>query len=86
MSGIATKWACAKATAPDARVGAAVQVGRGWSGFELAFSAGDLTGDGRADLVGKRADGAVFAYANNGGRWGAARQVLSGAQHYTLMA
>lgn len=71
---------------PDARVGAAVQVGRGWSGFELAFSAGDLTGDGRADLVGKRADGAVFAYANNGGRWGAARQVLSGGQHYTLMA
>ncbi|MGA4506991.1 FG-GAP repeat domain-containing protein [Propionibacteriaceae bacterium G1746] len=62
------------------------QVGRGWTGFTLAFSPGDLSGDGRGDLVGQRDDGAVFAYTNRVGSWSGARQILTGAQGYVLMA
>lgn len=69
-----------------ASIASGKKVGQGWQGFVLAFSPGDLSGDRRGDLVGKRGDGEVFTYANNLGRWGTARQILSGAQAYTLMA
>jgi GH25 family lysozyme M1 (1,4-beta-N-acetylmuramidase) len=41
------------------------QIGSGWSGFSW-FLAGDVTGDGRADVVGDRADGTLWLYANSG--------------------
>ena len=43
-------------------------------------------GDGIRDLVGQRADGAVFTYANKQGSWGPARNILNGTQTLMLMA
>ena len=62
------------------------QVGQGWGGFVRAFSPGDLDGDGRFDLVGQRQDGVVFGYRNQQGSWGSARQLMSGASGFSLMA
>lgn len=84
IRGDGTLWMYAGAA--GANIASGKQVGRNWQGFVLAFSPGDLSGDRRGDLVGKRGDGEVFTYANNLGRWGTARQILSGAQAYTLMA
>lgn len=84
IRGDGTLWMYAGAA--GANIASGKQVGRGWQGFVLAFSPGDLSGDKRGDLVGQRADGAVFTYANNLGRWGVARQILTGAQGYVLMA
>ncbi|GLY24253.1 beta-N-acetylglucosaminidase domain-containing protein [Micromonospora sp. NBRC 101691] len=45
--------------------GPAVQVGQGWSAAELPF-VGDLTGDGRADLMSVKSDGSLWHYLNTG--------------------
>lgn len=70
----------------DGTLAPGVQVGRGWDGFTRAVSPGDLTGDGRYDLAGERADGTVFAYTNLVGRWGDKRQLVAGASTYRLLA
>jgi hypothetical protein len=56
----------------------AVRVGTGWSGFDAFTVSGDLTGDGRTDLVTRRAaTGELFLYADNG-RGGLAKGVRIG--------
>lgn len=71
---------------PQGTIGAGRQVGHGWNGFIRGFSAGDMSGDGRHDLLSQRNDGAVFVYNNLIGRWAPARQIMSGASGYVLMA
>lgn len=70
----------------SATLGYGRQVGRGWGSFTKAFSAGDLTGDGRFDMVGVKSTGEVFRYANLGGKWGAATKIGSGFGGMRLMA
>ncbi|HEX7306637.1 FG-GAP-like repeat-containing protein [Lentzea sp.] len=41
------------------------QIGTGWGAF-MKIAAGDVTGDGRADLVGVNSDGALLLYVNTG--------------------
>lgn len=67
-------------------IGSGRQVGHGWNTFARAFSPGDFTGDKKFDLIGQRLDGTVYAYKNLGGRWDAARRVMSGTQDWKLMA
>lgn len=43
--------------------------------------------DAKVDLVGRRADGSLFLYSNNGnGRWGAAKQIGSDWNDVALFA
>lgn len=56
-----------------------VAVGHGWTTFNAAFSPGDMSLDGRRDLVGRRGDGALFAYRHlGGGQFSSAIQIGSG--------
>ena len=71
---------------PQGTIGSGRQVGHGWNGFTRAFSAGDMSGDGRNDLLSQRNDGAVFVYNNLIGRWAPARQIMTGTSGYVLMA
>lgn len=43
-----------------------VRLGAGWGGFNKLFGAGDVTGDGRADLLARGTDGALWVYPGNG--------------------
>ncbi|MFD5764383.1 FG-GAP repeat domain-containing protein [Streptomyces sp. NPDC127049] len=43
-----------------------VRVGGGWNTYNYLFSPGDLTGDGRADLVARNGAGALFLYKGKG--------------------
>lgn len=42
--------------------GSPVRIGTGWRGFRILTAPGDVTGDGRADLVGIRSDGTLWVY------------------------
>ena len=60
---------------------AAQQVGSGWAAFTALAAGGDFSGDGRADVLATRADGALVLYRGNGaGGWvtGAAEPVAGG--------
>ena len=54
-------------------------------GFDLLVAPGDFSGDGRADLLARKANGDLFLYAGNGtGGWAAAgRKIGSGWQMFT---
>ncbi len=43
-----------------------VRLGAGWGGYNKLFGAGDITGDGRADLLARGTDGTLWAYPGNG--------------------
>ncbi|NML51124.1 VCBS repeat-containing protein [Streptomyces sp. R302] len=43
-----------------------IRVGGGWNTYNYIFSPGDLTGDGRADLVGRDGSGALWLYKGRG--------------------
>ncbi|MBJ2120962.1 VCBS repeat-containing protein [Arthrobacter sp. MSA 4-2] len=48
-------------------VNGAVRIGTGgWTGFNLLSGAGDYTGDGRADLLARKPDGALWLYQGTG--------------------
>lgn len=48
-------------------VGSSTKLGTGWNQFNVLTSPGDLTGDGRPDLVGRQAaTGDLYLYENNG--------------------
>ena len=61
----------------NARFGTPVVIGRGWgSAFTSVTSPGDFDGDGKADVLARRADGGLILYPGNGaGGWGRARQI-----------
>ncbi|MFD6139489.1 hypothetical protein [Promicromonospora sp. NPDC060271] len=61
---------------------AARQIGNGWNTINAIVGA-DVTGDGYADLVGRRSDGTLWLYPDNiergnGDPYGAARQIGNG--------
>lgn len=43
-----------------------VRLGSGWGIYNKLFGAGDVTGDGRADLLARGTDGTLWAYPGNG--------------------
>ncbi|GAA1255156.1 SpoIID/LytB domain-containing protein [Oryzihumus leptocrescens] len=46
------------------------QVGAGWNVFSTVFGPGDLTGDGKADVLARAKDGTLYLYPGNGsGGW-----------------
>ena len=50
----------------NGRVAAGVLVERGWQGYTAVLRAGDLTGDGRADLLARDASGWLWLYPGEG--------------------
>ncbi|WP_248782970.1 FG-GAP repeat domain-containing protein [Streptomyces exfoliatus] len=53
-------------------VSARVQVGGGWGGYTSLVGVGDLSGDGRTDLVARDAAGKLWRYSGTGtGLYGA---------------
>ena len=46
--------------------GTAEPVGSGWAGFTALASGGDFSGDGKPDVLARRADGALLLYRGNG--------------------
>lgn len=65
--------------------GQAQVVGRGWSSFTNITSIGDMTGNGRPDIIGQRADGTLFRYTSNGrGGWSQAVQIGHGWSNMDL--
>lgn len=64
------------------------RVATGWQVFDQVFSPGDLTGDGRPDLLARRrSDGTLWLYAGNGkGGWSVySRQVGTGWQPFVTL-
>jgi hypothetical protein len=51
---------------PKAAFGAPVRAGQGWAGLTQVAAVGDVTGDGRADLLGRTAEGAFRVYPGDG--------------------
>ncbi|HEX7306636.1 GH25 family lysozyme [Lentzea sp.] len=60
-----TLWLYANGGNDSAPYSAGGQIGTGWGVF-TRIAAGDVTGDGRADLVGVQPDGTMSLYANGG--------------------
>jgi peptidoglycan hydrolase-like protein with peptidoglycan-binding domain len=55
-----------------------VRISTGWQVFNTVFSTGDLTGDGRADLVGRTPANVNYVYAGNGkGAFAAGRRIAA---------
>ena len=46
--------------------GTAEPVGSGWAGFTALAAGGDFSGDGKADVLARRADGTLLLYRGNG--------------------
>ncbi|MFF4652793.1 choice-of-anchor D domain-containing protein [Streptomyces sp. NPDC001380] len=51
---------------PTAPLGNRIQVGTGWQVYNAVVGAGDVTGDGRADLLGRDGSGALWLYRATG--------------------
>lgn len=63
----AYKPGCAKALTPTS---AYTSLGTVWNQFNVLTSPGDMTGDGRPDLVARQAaTGDIYLYADNGAAW-----------------
>lgn len=59
------------------------KVGTGWGPFTAVLSPGDVTGDGKADVLARTSAGVLRLYPGNGrGGWLTARNVSSGWQVY----
>jgi hypothetical protein len=61
--------------------GIAEQIGGGWQGFTALAGGGDFSGDGKADVLARQADGSLLLYRGNGaGAWatGIGEQIGSG--------
>lgn len=52
----------------------------GWNAFTLVETPGDLTGDGRDDLLARDRDGVLWLYPGRGGTWGPRVKVGTGWQ------
>ncbi|MBY8878952.1 FG-GAP repeat domain-containing protein [Actinacidiphila acidipaludis] len=65
---------------------ARVRVGAGWGAYNLVTQAGDLTGDGRADLLARDSAGALWLYQGTGkaaAPYGARVRIGTGWNGYT---
>ncbi len=61
-------------------------VGTGWNTMTAVFYAGDFNGDGKGDIMARRADGTLWLYPTTGaGGWGAPRQIGNGWQGMTAL-
>ncbi|GGT94984.1 N-acetylmuramoyl-L-alanine amidase [Streptomyces violascens] len=68
---------------PAAPFGDRVKLGAGWGAFTSLVGAGDLTGDGRADLIARDGNGKLWLYPGNGGpAFGDRTQIGSSWQIY----
>jgi len=56
-------WLYANGTSDTAPYGTGTQIGTGWGSFDR-IQAGDVTGDGRADMTASKPDGSLWLYAN----------------------
>lgn len=60
-------------------VTARVKIGPGWNAYSALAAVGDLSGDGRADLVARDTIGKLWRYSSNGaGLYGARVLIGSG--------
>jgi hypothetical protein len=63
----------------------AVRAGTGWQTYSALTGAGDLNGDGRADLVARDSSGRLWNYPGNGsGRFLPRVQLGSGWSSFTI--
>ena len=63
-------------------------IGSGWGAFTALFTSGDFSGDGRADLLARRSDGALLMYRGDGGSGfvtGTGERIGSGWQNFTAL-
>ncbi|MEV5280179.1 N-acetylmuramoyl-L-alanine amidase [Streptomyces sp. NPDC052811] len=68
---------------PAAPFGDRVKLGAGWGAFNALVGAGDLTGDGQADLIARDGDGKLWFYPGTGGpAFGQRTQIGSSWQIY----
>ncbi|WP_438294291.1 N-acetylmuramoyl-L-alanine amidase [Streptomyces sp. HUAS TT7] len=68
---------------PAAPFGDRVKLGAGWGAFTSLVGAGDLTGDGRADLIARDGSGLLWLYPGTGGpAFGNRTQIGSSWQIY----
>ncbi|MFJ4336548.1 FG-GAP repeat domain-containing protein [Streptomyces sp. NPDC088915] len=84
-SGTLTRYdgGCGKAFAPD---GAKTVIGGGWQAFNSLTAPGDLTGDGRTDLLARTPAGDLFLYPDNGaGKFGTRTLIGGGWQTYNTV-
>ena len=62
------------------------KVGTGWGPFTAVLGPGDVTGDGKADVLARTAAGVLRLYPGNGkGGWLTPRNVSSGWQSYDTL-
>ena len=69
--------------------GGGVGIGTGWQDFTALLAPGDFSGDGKADVLARRSDGALLMYRGNGaGGWvtGSGEPIGSGWQGFTALA
>lgn len=60
--------------------GVGVQIGTSWDIFNTIIAAGDVNGDGRPDLLGRKPDGALLLYAGTGKSGASDSGLLPGVQ------
>ncbi|MFJ5077002.1 FG-GAP repeat domain-containing protein [Streptomyces sp. NPDC088553] len=74
---------CGTAFAPG---GPKLTIGAGWNAYDVLTAPGDLTGDGRTDLVARTPGGELFLYADDGKGAFRTRAALGGGwQAYTAV-
>ncbi|MFD5109328.1 FG-GAP repeat domain-containing protein [Streptomyces cinereoruber] len=84
-SGVLTRHdgACGKAFAPS---GTKLALGGGWQSFDIITAPGDLTGDGRTDLLARTPAGDLFLYPDNGtGKFGTRTRIGGGWQMFNTV-
>lgn len=62
------------------RLTTATRIGTGWNGFASITSPGDVNGDGRSELVGRRATGETYLYLTRGTGLSASRLPTTAGQ------